>query len=132
MYTVHYSSSSLWPFKSVAMTAFTPSIESRSLGNNQSQSRFSTNSQSASASGIHLLFLHTTRTVWKTTPPAVLCRVNVFAEFLHSRSKSKLYYNRRSANSLRQYTTVCPLDDGRMTETCYGNNIRGGEEELLR
>jgi hypothetical protein len=25
-----------------------------------------------------------------------------------------------------------PLDDGRMTETCRGNNIRRGEEELLR
>jgi hypothetical protein len=25
-----------------------------------------------------------------------------------------------------------PLDDGRMTETCYGNNIRRGEEEILR
>jgi hypothetical protein len=24
-----------------------------------------------------------------------------------------------------------PLDDGGMTETCCGNNIRGGEEELL-
>jgi hypothetical protein len=24
-----------------------------------------------------------------------------------------------------------PLDDGRMTETCCGNDIRGGEEELL-
>jgi hypothetical protein len=24
-----------------------------------------------------------------------------------------------------------PLDDGRMTETCCGNNIRGGEEQLL-
>jgi hypothetical protein len=33
-------------------------------------------------------------------------------------------------NSLRQYTTMSP-DDGRMTETCRGNNIRGGEEELL-
>jgi hypothetical protein len=25
-----------------------------------------------------------------------------------------------------------PRDDGRMTETCCGNNIRRGEEELLR
>jgi hypothetical protein len=25
-----------------------------------------------------------------------------------------------------------PLDDGRITETCCGNNIGGGEEELLR
>jgi hypothetical protein len=25
-----------------------------------------------------------------------------------------------------------PLDDGRMTETCCGNKIRGGEEEFLR
>jgi hypothetical protein len=25
-----------------------------------------------------------------------------------------------------------PLDDGRMTETCRGNNMRAGEEELLR
>jgi hypothetical protein len=24
-----------------------------------------------------------------------------------------------------------PPDDGRMTETCCGNNIWGGEEELL-
>jgi hypothetical protein len=25
-----------------------------------------------------------------------------------------------------------PLDDGRMTETCCSNNMRRGEEELLR
>jgi hypothetical protein len=25
-----------------------------------------------------------------------------------------------------------PLDDGRMTETCWGNDIGGVEEELLR
>jgi hypothetical protein len=28
--------------------------------------------------------------------------------------------------------SLAPLDDGRMTETCCGNNIREGEEELLR
>jgi hypothetical protein len=36
-------------------------------------------------------------------------------------------------NNLNNYTTEAnmPPDDGRMTETCCGNNIRGGEEELL-
>jgi hypothetical protein len=41
----------------------------------------------------------------------------------------------RLLESSKQLKTVyycMPHDDGRMTETCCGNNIRGGEEELLR
>jgi hypothetical protein len=30
------------------------------------------------------------------------------------------------------YLNYMPHDDGRMTETCCGNNIRRGEEEFLR
>jgi hypothetical protein len=42
---------------------------------------------------------------------------------------------RSSASELGPSTSLCllsPLDDGRMTETCCGNNIRGEEEKLLR
>jgi hypothetical protein len=37
------------------------------------------------------------------------------------------------ANSYCSQANYCiPLDDGRMTETCCGNNIRRAAEELLR
>jgi hypothetical protein len=35
-------------------------------------------------------------------------------------------------NRLASVFYCMPLDDGRMTETCSGNDIGGGEEELLR
>jgi hypothetical protein len=38
----------------------------------------------------------------------------------------------QSSKQLKTVYCCMPLDDGRMTETYCGNNIRGGEEELLR
>jgi hypothetical protein len=38
----------------------------------------------------------------------------------------------QSSKQLETVYYCMPLDDDRMTETCCGNNIGRGEEELLR
>jgi hypothetical protein len=42
------------------------------------------------------------------------------------------YRGNQSSKQLKTVYYCNPLDDGHMTETCCGNNIRRGGEQLLR
>jgi hypothetical protein len=58
-------------------------------------------------------------------PQFVTTTVTTFRDYMSSNSYC-------SKAQLETVYYCMPLDDGRMTETCYGSNIGRGEEELLR
>jgi hypothetical protein len=60
---------------------------------------------------------------------AAVCVCFNFFNFLKLKNLIRDYI---SSKQLATVNYCMPLDDGRMTETCCGNNIGRGGEELLR